>query len=248
MKITQDNTPSITLLSHTPLSICANGIRTCYQSFGKSDTKDPCTDSIGEKDKELIHRVGNKFKHSSTLEHLNYSFFIDGISRACLQELARHRHASLSVESTRYTLQRVLKNLESISIEQEQDILANQADDLDEASRLFAKYQQTFGAFLVFTADIPTDLLSIIALNRLKKLMIDYKTPNDKAKFCLPESYKTALTWTLNARSLQNFLELRSKKEAMWEIRRLANAIYDSLPQEHQYLFEHCMQEIRTKS
>lgn len=53
---------------------------------------------------ERMERVGNKNKHASTLEHVAYTFDIDGISRACLQELARHRHQSLSVKSTRYTL------------------------------------------------------------------------------------------------------------------------------------------------
>jgi len=87
----------VTLLQHTPLEVCAHAIRTCWQSFNKSDCG-------GEKDKELIDRVGNRYKHSSTLEHLVYTFYIQGISRAVLQELARHRMASLSVKSTRYTL------------------------------------------------------------------------------------------------------------------------------------------------
>ena len=87
----------ITLLHHTPLHICSNAIRTCWQSFDKGDCG-------GEKDIELIDRVGNKFKHASTLEHLTYNFYIKGISRACLQELARHRMASFSVKSSRYTL------------------------------------------------------------------------------------------------------------------------------------------------
>ena len=94
----------ITLQHHTPLIFCANAIRTCWQSFDKSDEG-------GEKDRELIDRVGNKFKHASTLEHLVYNFYIQGISRALLQELARHRIASLSVKSTRYTLKE-LKNEE----------------------------------------------------------------------------------------------------------------------------------------
>ena len=87
----------ITLMQHTSLEVCAHAIRTCWQSFDKSDDG-------GKKDKELIDRVGNKFKHSSTLEHLNYTFYIQGVSRALLQELARHRMASLSAKSTRYTL------------------------------------------------------------------------------------------------------------------------------------------------
>ena len=44
----------ITLLNYTDLKTCAHAIRTCWQSFEKGDEG-------GEKDKELIHRVGNKF-------------------------------------------------------------------------------------------------------------------------------------------------------------------------------------------
>ncbi len=84
----------ITLMHHTPLDICSFAIRTCWQSFKNSD-------GGGDRDRELIERVGNKYKHSSTLEHLVYTFYIKGISRALLQELSRHRVASLSVKSTR---------------------------------------------------------------------------------------------------------------------------------------------------
>lgn len=47
-----------------------------------------------------------KDRHESILEHINLTFSIKGLSRACLQELARHRHISLSVESTRHTLRK----------------------------------------------------------------------------------------------------------------------------------------------
>ena len=87
----------VKLLHSTPLWICSTAIRRCWASEAKSDNG-------GTKDKELIERIGNKNKHKSTLEHLVYSFDVDGISRACLTELARHRIASYSVKSTRYTL------------------------------------------------------------------------------------------------------------------------------------------------
>ena len=44
--------------------------------------------------------------HESVLEHITLTYSIKGLSRACLQELARHRHISLSVESTRHTLRK----------------------------------------------------------------------------------------------------------------------------------------------
>ena len=196
----------ISLLQHTSLEVCASAIRTCWQSFDKSD-------GGGEKDKELIDRVGNKFKHASTLEHLVYTFYIQGISRALLQELARHRIASLSVKSTRYTLKE-LKIEDSFTCR-----------EFERASK-----------YLVMTGQEKVDEMSIKALENLR-LILKEGISNDKAKYCLPESYKTELTWTINARSLQNFLTLRSSKSALWEIQILAHKLYKNLPFEHQYLF-----------
>lgn len=200
----------ITLMHHTPLEVCAHAIRTCWQSFDKSDEG-------GEKDKALIDRVGNKFKHASTLEHLVYTFYIQGISRALLQELARHRMASLSVKSTRYTLKE-LKECEPFG-----------ERDYKDASR-----------FIVLTGNEAVDTASIKALNALQAILKS-GTSNDIAKYCLPESYKTELTWTINARSLQNFLSLRSNKAALWEIQDLAYAIFEALPKDHKYLLETCI-------
>lgn len=195
----------VSLLHNTPLTVCSNAIRTCWQSFDKSDNG-------GEKDRDLIDRVGNKFKHASTLEHLAYNFYIKGISRACLQELARHRMTSLSVKSTRYTLKEL-----------------KDSGDID------------YAKFLVFTGNETVDDASKVALDNLQKIL-QSGVSNDIAKYCLPESYKTELTWSINARSLQNFLHLRSSKDALWEIRNLANTILEALPEDHKYLFEDCMQ------
>ena len=58
---------------------------------------------------EVLMRI-IKAGHESVLEHINLTYSIKGISRALLQELARHRHISLSVESTRHTLRKHLEN------------------------------------------------------------------------------------------------------------------------------------------
>ena len=57
---------------------------------------------------EVLTRI-IKAGHESVLEHINLTYSIGGLSRACLQELSRHRHISLSVESTRYTLRKSIK-------------------------------------------------------------------------------------------------------------------------------------------
>ena len=56
---------------------------------------------------EVLGRI-IKAGHESILEHINLTYSIKGISRALLQEVARHRHISLSVESTRHTLKKYL--------------------------------------------------------------------------------------------------------------------------------------------
>ena len=196
----------IKLLDYTNLTICSHAIRTCWNSFNKSDNGD-------EKDKALIERVGNKYKHKSTLEHLNYSFYIQGISRACLHEVVRHRIASYSVKSTRYTLKE-LKNEKTIN-----------RDDYD-----------TIKKYIVLTNNPITDNASISALINLQSLA-RLNISNDIVKYALPESYKTELTMSINARSLQNFLKLRTSKSALWEIRELGYNFYETLPKEHQYLF-----------
>jgi len=153
----------ITLIHYTPLKICSHAIRTCWQSFDKGD-------SGGELDRALIDKVGNRYKHSSTLEHLVYTFYIKGISRALLQELSRHRVASLSVKSTRYTLKE-LKNQKSFD-----------ENDFERAGR-----------FIVLTGNNMVDRASIQALNSVQNIL-KQGVSNDIAKFCLPESYKTELT------------------------------------------------------
>ena len=220
----------VELLQHSSLEICAHAIRTCWQSFDKSDDG-------GEKDKELINRVGNKFKHASTLEHLTYTFYIASVSRALLQELARHRMASPSVKSTRYTL----KELKDESSFTNGASMLELKEKYTNANEVYNdKHMKRAEKYLVWTDNLGVDFSSIVALENLRLMLLD-GVANDRAKFCLPESYKTELTWTINARSLQNFIGLRSSKSALWEIRSLAVALYEILPEDHQYLFDDCI-------
>lgn len=49
--------------------------------------------------------------HLSTWEHVNFTFYISGVSRSLLAQLSRHRHISLSVRSQRYNTE---ENFESV--------------------------------------------------------------------------------------------------------------------------------------
>ncbi len=192
----------VELKHYTPLSIADDAIGKCWDK-----------PSNGECNIKRIHRVANQAKHASTIEHLSYNFDIDGISRACLQELARHRMSSFSVKSSRYTL-----------------------GELKEY-KFGSDLEQDWRKFLVATTNMDVDDKSIKALLNLFELLRK-GIPNDLAKYAIPEAYKTSLVWTINARSLQNFLKLRTDKRALWEIRELAYEIFKQLPEDHKFLFE----------
>lgn len=195
----------VELLHYTPLNIAVKAIRNCWQSTAKSDSN--CYE-IGEKDKELLRKIIYQNQHTSTIEHIHYNFFIAGISRGCLQELARHRLASFSVKSTRYTL-RELKNAEDLS-----KFLVLTGDEvIDDANWGQLEYIRT----LLRTASA---------------------IPNDKLKYLLPEAYKTELYFSINARSLRNLLSLRLSNRAHFEIKELAEKLLKSIPEVHSILYE----------
>lgn len=98
----------VKLLHSTPLHICSTAIRECWDSHDKSDTVDGI---IGESDKALIDRIGNKAKHTSVKNHINYTFQIEGITTKTLLAFTRHDVGTeFSVQSTRYTTKKCVKN------------------------------------------------------------------------------------------------------------------------------------------
>lgn len=191
----------VELRHHTPIHILIGAIRTCWDSKDKMDT---AGDSLGEKDERLVETILNK-GHTSTLEHITYNFHISGISRLCLQELARHRMANFSVKSSRYTL-RELRNVEELS------------------------------EFIVESNNTQINNYNIQQLRKIQALQ-NQGIDNDTLKYLLPESYKTELYFTINARSLRNLFEIRGRGNAHPEIRKLAFELYEKIPQSHRILF-----------
>ena len=160
------------------------------------------SDNNGPRDMALLKSILAK-NHESVIEHIVYTFKIEGFSRAVLQELARHRIASPSVRSTRYTL----KKLSKLTDEELSEQFVSTDPDLDQLEFEYVK--------------------NLIEIVKRKGLV------PDRFKHKIPESLKFEAVWTINARSLRNFLSLRMSKAALWEIRELAQAIKKELPKEH---------------
>ncbi len=115
----------VKLLFHTPLSILSYAARISHESNEKDF--ESATDNISEKDIKLIQKLID-LGHTSPFEHILYNLEIYDLSRAALQELARHRMASYTVRSTRFVLKKLIKN------ENLQDALIKITPDIDEAN------------------------------------------------------------------------------------------------------------------
>lgn len=91
----------VSLLSYPnvdPVKICATAAHMCTNS--DENHKLPKDFTLVEADK-LVRRV-LKMGHESIAEHVNLTFKISGISRACSHQLVRYRHASFAQQSQRY--------------------------------------------------------------------------------------------------------------------------------------------------
>ena len=201
----------VELLHCSPKWIIVEGIRTCWKSFEKSDS-DCVNDVLGPNDISLVKKIIS-FGHTSTLEHSLFTFKVDGISRALLQELSRHRvGVSPSVESTRYTLKKIINNEEDI---------AN---------------------VLVSSGNEDIDALNEKHLRELTELIKEKGLTNDVAKYGLVESYKVSETISFNLRSLRHFYQLRTSKKALKEIQELAHKLVEALPEDYNIFFEDLVQ------
>lgn len=118
--------PNVILLSDNGLEISELAGRTAYGSFNKSKSNDiqifienmnnnkfnniSFIDDIENRlnESELLSQLSWVTFHHSVLEHIILQYYISNISRGVLAELTRHRIASYTVKSTRYTLYPIL--------------------------------------------------------------------------------------------------------------------------------------------
>lgn len=90
----------VKLLRHTPEpeKTVAMSARLCYSPIGAAQLEEKMTDEQAAKLVRKLVSMG----HFSTLEHVTFTFAIEGVSRVLTHQLVRHRIASYSQQSQRY--------------------------------------------------------------------------------------------------------------------------------------------------
>lgn len=98
---------NIELITSTPNAkkVAFTAIRRCYSGSEHNDIWNKEYDQYVKKDNDelrLIKQIVNH-GHTSTLEHISFTFVVEGVSRALLAQITRHRIGwNYSVQSQRY--------------------------------------------------------------------------------------------------------------------------------------------------
>src|SRR5512144_2214590 len=112
---------NVVLLRHTPEpeEVVAMAAKLCYSPSGVDELKQ----KIEAKDQTAFVEKLAAIGHLSPIEHISFTFGIEGISRACSHQLVRHRLASYSQQSQRYVKADQFDYIVPPSIKQDQELL-----------------------------------------------------------------------------------------------------------------------------
>ena len=186
-------------------AIVALAAKLCYAG----GDLDSLLSRIAANDQRAFIRKVREMGHESVLEHVSFTFLAEGVSRALLAQLTRHRIASFSVQSQRYVSYAkgfgyvVPPAVHALGEQAE----AEYANQMTQMQRWYEGWQQKLGA-------------------------------NEDARFVLPNACETRLLVTMNARELRHFFALRMCERAQWEIRALAEKMFELCYVEAPELFE----------
>ena len=196
----------VTLIAHTPEpeAVVAAAAKVCYSPLPLSEI---VSRAWGEDNAAYIEKLAG-MGHESPIEHVSFTFAIEGVSRSLLAQLTRHRIASYSVRSQRYVSEIGFDYVVPPEI----------AADA-QAAYIF---EGAMGALDMEYRQLVKRLTEVHAQAGLPLAEAKKKAQED-ARFVLPNACCTQFVVTMNARSLLNFFSLRCCNRAQWEIRMLAN-------------------------
>ncbi len=206
------------LLAHTPNPehTVAAAAKLCYSSSRISELNDNLTDEKAASFVEMLSEIG----HESPIEHASFTFGIEGVSRALLAQITRHRMASFSVKSQRYVREGAFEYITPPEIASEPEALKIYEEIMAEDQKRYDRLAEILKEKHIKT------FISEGKDEKTAERLAEKKAIED-ARFVLPNSCETQMVMTMNARSLHNFFRHRCCKRAQWEIQDIANQMLE---------------------
>lgn len=189
--------------------------------------------------------------HFSPWEHSVYTFVVDGLSRIASHQLVRHRIASYTQLSHRYSEGRLRDAALEACRRAGVDCPRSPRGD---RRRAYEAYSRALGeaagidpvgvAWIAFVLPpLGRGALEEVARGLLGAASLYYRllasgARREDARYALPGSLRTRIVATMNARELvQSFLPLRMCTKTQWELRYIAWSLWRELVRVHPRLF-----------
>ena len=207
----------VALISHTPdpEHVLSAAARLCYSSADIATVMESLTP---EKTAEFVGKLA-ALGHESPIEHVSFTFGIEGVSRSLLAQITRHRIASYSVQSQRYVREKMFEYVVPPEIEKEPQAKAIFLAAMEEDQRHYEELTA------ILKEKHLKEMLSKGLTEKAAASAAEKKAIED-ARFVLPNACTTKIMMTMNARSLMNFFHHRCCNRAQWEIRDLAEQMF----------------------
>ena len=203
----------VKVIAHTPQpeKVISMAAKLCYSPVGVDEIEQNLTDESVEKFLNMLINIG----HESPLEHVTFTFAVEGISRSCSHQIVRHRIASFSQQSQRY-----------VKLDQFEYIVPPEIEKIEEAKALFVdamnKDQESYDKLVNILFEKHYNNLIKSGKNDKEAKRSAEKKAIEDARYVFPNACETKMVFTMNIRSLYNFFNHRCCERAQWEIRELA--------------------------
>ena len=197
----------VSILAHTPNieNVIASSGRLCYSKVGVNELLQKHSKEDNERFIKMLADMG----HHSPLEHVSFTFAVEGVSRALTHQLVRHRIASYSQQSQRY-----------VNLDKTFDYIMPPSIEKNEVTTtVFKNAMKDIKRYYDYLVD---SLEESYISNGMNKREANKKAIED-ARYVLPNACETKIVFTMNVRTLLHFFEKRCCSRAQWEIRNLAN-------------------------
>jgi thymidylate synthase (FAD) len=221
----------VKILTHTPnperlIAICG---KLCYAGCSIDELEENLTEEEINKFVNMLIKIG----HESPLEHVSFTFAVEGVSRVTEQQLTRHRLASYSIQSGRYverdnakfTIPKSIQN-HRYSLDCFNDVVNVSKDNYNSITEsLIGEMIEDY--ILKYYNDLTAEEKDYEFYHFQERHTKEYnkfkKKAIEDARMVFPNSLQTKIIFTMNLRSLINFFEHRCCFRAQDEIRKLAN-------------------------
>lgn len=206
--------PTVKLISHTPdpERTVACAAKLCYSSSDIDTLMDGLTEEKVHSFVEMLSEIG----HESPIEHVSFTFGIEGVSRALLAQFTRHRIASYSVKSQRYVTEGAFDFVTPPEIAADEEALTLYRESMAAAQESYDRIAA------ILKEKHKADFMAEGKDEKTAARLAEKKAIED-ARFVLPNACETKMIVTMNARSLLNFFRHRCCNRAQWEIRDVAD-------------------------